>query len=197
MHIYSLYLRWNENRTDITGFAVLADPVLPRFEAVDCSTPLAFSVYGSIAMVIYFSSSRPDNMLEMMQTHIVVVWARMLALYVTPLEVPLGSIPLVDAVAHPDGAVLMRDLFFSGHTAATTLIFLGTWKLASTKWRLFFGLMALVTMIMVILQKTHYVIDVLAAPCVVHASRSIVVTTRHIVGQALNKPKANKKLKSH
>ncbi|KAJ0410639.1 hypothetical protein ATCC90586_009120 [Pythium insidiosum] len=186
-HAYHIFLRWHETRTDV-AFAVLSDPLHTFFEPVDCSLALSVLVYGSVVLAFYYSLPRPDHFFEYMQTHTLVITLRMLALYLTPLEAPPGTVPLVDPIAHPDGAVLVRDLFFSGHTAATFTIFIGV-RRQDTRWRLFFGLSFVVTAMLVVLMKAHYVLDVLAAPCFVHSAHSLVVTARETATAWLTRPR--------
>ena len=174
---YGTFLRWNETRSDIAAFAALSDPVLPHVTAVDCSAVLSVLVYGGILMAFRYTHNKPDVFLECGQTHAAVIWVRMLALYLTPLEAPPGTLPLVDPIAYPDGVVLVRDLFFSGHTATTFGLFIIV-RRQDAKWRVFFALLTLLTATLVIVQKAHYTIDVLAAPCFVHTTHSVVVAAR-------------------
>lgn len=86
-------------------------------------------------------------------------------------------IPLIDPIAHADGTILVRDLFFSGHTATTFLVFLvcrcGHWH-----WKILFLVVALATGAMIVVQKIHYTIDVFAAPFFVYTSHGIIQEIR-------------------
>lgn len=90
----------------------------------------------------------------------------MITMYVFTLEPPEGIIPLhdplVDAVAY-GGVVFNKDLFFSGHVA-TLLLFVLLEERAVVKKILMVigGLVA----ILILLQRVHYTIDVVAAPFV-------------------------------
>ncbi|RHY86601.1 hypothetical protein DYB37_006135 [Aphanomyces astaci] len=182
LQIYQVFLRWNETRTDIQGFALLHDPVLHQLTPVDYSLPLFFLVYGSVilALVVY-GRNKPDFVMELLQAK------TCMALYLVPLEAPMDTIPLIDPIAGSDGIVLMRDLFFSGHTATTFLVFL-TCRRHDTAWKGLFFVMAATTAIMVTLQKTHYAIDVFAAPFFVYTCHGLVFEVRsacralHIAG---------------
>ncbi|ETV86739.1 hypothetical protein H257_01831 [Aphanomyces astaci] len=188
LQIYQVFLRWNETRTDIQGFALLHDPVLHQLTPVDYSLPLFFLVYGSVilALVVY-GRNKPDFVMELLQAKTCVIYMRMMALYLVPLEAPMDTIPLIDPIAGSDGIVLMRDLFFSGHTATTFLVFL-TCRRHDTAWKGLFFVMAATTAIMVTLQKTHYAIDVFAAPFFVYTCHGLVFEVRsacralHIAG---------------
>ena len=71
----------------------------------------------------------------------------------------------------------VRDLFFSGHTATTFLAFVATRRQHAAWKALFFGLFA-ATAAMVLVQKTHYTIDVFAAPFFVYTINSVVREAR-------------------
>lgn len=104
-----------------------------------------------------------------------------IALYLTPLEAPQGTIPLVDPIAHADGTVFVRDLFFSGHTATTYLVFL-VCRRAHWRWKALFFAVAVATGAMVVVQKTHYTIDVFAAPFFVYTAHGVVQDVRRVCG---------------
>lgn len=86
-------------------------------------------------------------------------------------------IPLVDPIAHADGNIFVRDLFFSGHTATTYLVFL-VCRRVHWRWKTLFLAVALMTGSMVVVQKTHYTIDVFAAPFFVYTSHGIIQELR-------------------
>ncbi|OQS06524.1 hypothetical protein THRCLA_01436 [Thraustotheca clavata] len=177
LQYYTFFLRWNENRTDIDGFVTMNDPVLSLFSPGDYSIALFALAYGSVSLAFYHARHMPELIIEMLQTKTFVIWVRMIALYLVPLEAPAGTVPLIDPIAGGDGIVLMRDLFFSGHTATTFVVFLVV-RRQNVLWKSFFFILALTTAILVMLQKTHYAIDVYAAPFFVYTCNSIVYDLR-------------------
>ncbi|KAF1323455.1 hypothetical protein FI667_g10567, partial [Globisporangium splendens] len=177
IHSYGKFLRWHEERTDIAGFAGLSDPILPFLNAYDLSMPLFFLVYGAIILGCVYGFDKPDLLIEFSQTNTLVMWVRMIALFLTPLEAPHGMIVLVDPIAHADGTIFVRDLFFSGHTATTCLVFL-VCRREHWRWKMLFFAIACLTGSMVVVQKTHYTIDVFAAPFFVYTSHGIVQELR-------------------
>ncbi|KAF0687109.1 Aste57867_21080 [Aphanomyces stellatus] len=177
LQIYQAFLRWNETRNDIHGFVLLHDPILRQLTPHDFSIPLFFLVYGSVILALFYGRNKPDFVLETLQAKTCVVWMRMAALFLVPLEAPADTIPLVDPIAGGDGIVLMRDLFFSGHTATTFLMFL-VCRRQDGWWKLLFLSMAATTAAMVTLQKTHYAIDVFAAPFFVYTCHGVVFEAR-------------------
>ncbi|ETW04970.1 hypothetical protein H310_04047 [Aphanomyces invadans] len=178
LQLYQAFLRWNESRTDIQGFALLHDPVLRQLTPSDFSLPLFFLVYGAVILALgVYGRNKPDLVMELLQAKTCVIYMRMIALYLVPLEAPVGTIPLIDPIAGSDGVVLMRDLFFSGHTATTFLVFL-TCRRQDAAWKGLFFVMAATTAFMVTLQKTHYAIDVFAAPFFVYTCHGMIYEVR-------------------
>lgn len=180
LQYYGEFLRWHENRSDVETFATLSDPILPSLNAVDFSVPLFALAYGSLLLFLWYARATPNVLAEAMQTHALVMWVRMVALYLTPLEAPTGTIPLVDPIAHADGIVFVRDLFFSGHTATTSVSFL-VCRRQHAQWKALFLAMALITACLVLWQKTHYTIDVFAAPFFVYTSHGCVREVRALL----------------
>lgn len=84
---------------------------------------------------------------------------RMLAMFLVPLEPPEGCIDLQDPVVFimGTGQKIVKDLFFSGHTATAFMLY----QAAENKWLKIYFLFATITVgVSVILQKAHYTIDV-------------------------------------
>lgn len=92
------------------------------------------------------------------------VLIRCTVMYFVQLEPPVGIIPLRDTVLEGSfysGKVLLKDLFFSGHTANLALLTF----MVDIKWmKYLFGVLTLVVAFLLLMQHVHYTIDVLAAP---------------------------------
>ena len=102
-------------------------------------------------------------------------------MYITPLDVPRGLINLQDPVVFMlgTGQPITKDLFFSGHTATMSILFL-TARNKILKRILFVGIILIV--IMIFLQKAHYTLDLLAAPFVAVGSyRMILYMNRRLI----------------
>lgn len=93
-------------------------------------------------------------------------------MYLTPLEVPEGIINLRDPLVFTigTGQIITKDLFFSGHIASLTILFL-TAKNKFLKWM--FLVFAIVVGGMIFMQKAHYTIDMIAAPVFAYVAYSI------------------------
>ena len=97
----------------------------------------------------------------------------MLAMYLTPLEPPIGTLNLQDPLVFiaGTGSVITKDLFFSGHTSMLFLLFLT----AQNKiLKYIFLILLFVVPILLLLQKAHYSIDILAALFFTYASFKII-----------------------
>jgi membrane-associated phospholipid phosphatase len=150
------------NRIEARKGVPLADPVVSRFEPVD-ATALTFAlIYGAIAVAVGHGLRRPRRFVVMTWGYAFLLVARMVALWLVPLEPPATTIPLADPVvgAFVGGPTLTRDLFFSGHTSTTFLM-----GLAMAPSRLRWGVIALAPVVgaLTVLQHVHYAVDVVVA----------------------------------
>jgi hypothetical protein len=150
------------NRIEGRPGVVLADPVLARFAPVDV-TGLTFAlIYGGIVLAVAHGLARPRRFVVMTWGYAFLLAARMVTLWLVPLDPPLTTIPLADPIvgAFVGGPTLTRDLFFSGH-ASTTLV-LGL-AMAPSRLRGFVIGLAPVVGGLTMLQHVHYTVDVLVA----------------------------------
>lgn len=80
-----------------------------------------------------------------------------------PLEPPVDIIPLQDdflSGTFYDGRVLLKDLFFSGHTASIAVL---AFLIQDKKWSRMILTMSIIVGSMLIMQHVHYTIDVVCA----------------------------------
>jgi len=109
-----------------------------------------------------------------LQTYGLMVIIRTIAMYLTPFEVPEKLILLNDPFVQlfGQGAVLTKDLFFSGHTATLFLLFL----LAENKaLKITFLISTIIVGTAVLLQHIHYSVDVFIAPFVAYSALKLVL----------------------
>jgi len=101
------------------------------------------------------------------------VLARIVTLFILPLAPPVGMIFLQDPFVEFFGTskTIDNNLFFSGHTATTFLLFLCVPK----KLKIPYFFITLFIAISVLLQKTHYTVDVLIAPCISFISYYLIL----------------------
>lgn len=160
MLVFAKFTQFVEMRKGIQ----FTDPLLSHFQAIDLTKSIFVFLYG--AMIIAFASllSSPYRLMILLQAYALMVLARMVTLFILPLAPPEGMIFLQDPFTQFFGTskTIDNNLFFSGHTATIFLLFLAVPK----KLKLPFFFVTLFIATGVLLQKTHYTVDVLIAPCI-------------------------------
>jgi hypothetical protein len=165
----SSFLSWVEERPGV----VLDDPVLAWFEPVDASLPATVLIYGGILFALLVMARTPERLRRALEGYVLLVLLRGAMMWVTPLDPPAGMIPLHDPFVERFGPAraLTRDLYFSGHVA--TAVLLGLF-LPSARLRLVLFASSGVLAALMLRQRVHYTIDVLAAPFVAFGAHAIV-----------------------
>ncbi|MBX7151825.1 sphingomyelin synthase family protein [bacterium] len=173
LNIFSHFLDWVELR----GGAPLDDPILAALSPQDVTWYTFVFIYGAIITAFVACLFRPKHMAIAFQTYTIMVFIRMIAMYLTPLEAPRAIIILADPFVEffGTGKPLTRDLFFSGHTATMFILFLTA---AQKKVRIALFVGTIVVGSLVILQHVHYSIDVFAALFFSYGAYRIVINAR-------------------
>ena len=144
---------------------LLADPLLALLPVHDVSAPTFALIYGAIAATLVYLLPRPQLLLRALWAYYFLQVLRMATLWLLPLEPPLALLPLHDPVMDRLFAVttqpIVRDLFFSGHTATVALLALAG---RGRRWRGALALLTAAVGLLVLVQRVHYSYDVLAAP---------------------------------
>lgn len=140
------------------------DPLLDHFHAIDLTKTIFIMLYGAIILALTSLLHSPHRLMILFQAYALMVLARMVTLFILPLAPPDGMIFLKDPFTQFFGTSKSIDnnLFFSGHTATIFLLFLSVPK----KLKLPFLIISLLIATCVLLQKVHYTVDVLIAPCI-------------------------------
>lgn len=143
----------------------LSDPLLDLLPVHDVSVPTFALIYGAIIVTLVYLLPRPQHLLRALWAYYLLQLLRMLTLWLLPLEPPAALVTLHDPVMDSIFAVttqpIVRDLFFSGHTATMVLLMLAG---RGRRWRQVLGLMTVAVGLLVLVQRVHYSYDVLAAP---------------------------------
>ena len=144
---------------------LLPDPLLDLLPIRDVSTPTFALIYGCVAATLVYLLPRPNLLLRALWAYYFLQLLRMLTLWLLPLEPPLALVllhdPVMDRVFEVTTQPIIRDLFFSGHTATMALLaFVGRGR----RWRTALALMTMAVGLLVLVQRVHYSYDVLAAP---------------------------------
>lgn len=153
-------LVYAEQRTGI----VIETNWLSFVRPVDLSAFIFWGTYGFALLGVLAAFRNPVTALRLVQAYTLLSLLRCITLLFVPLAAHPEIIPLDDFFLRNTfyaGRPNLNDLFFSGHTATLVLFAL---LLPGKKWGLLFGAVACTIGVMLILQRVHYISDVLAAP---------------------------------
>ena len=143
----------------------LADPLLALLPVQDHSTLIFTLIYGAIAATLGYLLPRPQRLLQALWAYYLLQLVRMATLWLLPLEPPAALVvlhdPVMDRIFEVTTRPIVRDLFFSGHTATMMLLTLAG---RGHRWRWVLGLATVAVGLLVLVQRVHYSYDVLAAP---------------------------------
>ena len=152
------FLRFHEDRVELGGWR-FEDPLFSYLPRQNLSFLIFFCTYSSLILYFALCFKQPNFIIKLLLTYSVILLFRMVTLSIVPLREPLDLIfledPFLNDLIYPGRIV--RDLFFSGHTA---LIF--SMYLLSGKKIIFLGLTVIVGFSLMI-QRVHFSIDVFAA----------------------------------
>ncbi len=140
------------------------DFVLNLVEPVDVSLFTFLIIYSVAIYTIIVVIRQPELFLTAVQAYALMLFIRLITLYLVPLEAPQGIIPLHDPFIEQffyGQTRITKDLFFSGHVATVTLLFLVN---PNEKLKWVYGIIVILVSVLIIWQRVHYSFDVLAAP---------------------------------
>ncbi|WP_157780975.1 phosphatase PAP2-related protein [Hymenobacter sedentarius] len=144
---------------------LLDDPLLSLLPVHDESTLTFALIYGSIGATLAFLLPRPQLLLRAFWAYFILQLLRMLTLWLLPLDPPVALValhdPVVDHLFAATTQPVVRDLFFSGHTATMALLALAV---RGRRWRWPLVVLTGAVGMLVLVQRVHYSYDVLAAP---------------------------------
>ena len=167
-----LYLCYNESRTN--GI-VLNDYVLANLLPRDVSTLLFSITWISILGSLPIMLRTPDRAMRVFWGISVMGLTRCMVMYLVPLDPPIGIIPLRDPFvegAFYDNKVLVKDLFFSGHTSNMVLLTL----FMDIKWlKIILAFASAAVGYLLMVQHVHYAIDIIAAPFFAYMAYRIAI----------------------
>lgn len=130
----------------------------------DLSVFIFYSTYGFALLGLFVAFRNPVTALRLVQAYALLSLFRCITLLAVPLDAHPEIIPLDDILLRSTfyaGRPNLNDLFFSGHTATLVLFAL---LLPGKIWRLIFGTAACAVGVMLVVQRVHYISDVVAAP---------------------------------
>ncbi len=157
--MFSLFLPIHEARVDKLLW-YFDDPAFMFLPAKDVSIPIFTITYGSIITYVILNRKKKYFASKMAFSYGLLLIFRTLTLTILPLKEPETIVYLEDPFLNYFiySGTIDSDLFFSGHTALICLIFFLTHK-----WKWIFALLGIVMGILLMIQRVHYSIDILAA----------------------------------
>jgi hypothetical protein len=165
---------------------LLPDPILAQFAPVNVTWVTFGILWPSLIVAVCFLVHDPRRLVMAFQAVTLVLLFRTLTLLLMPFEPLPTIIPLADPIIvnFATGKLVLKDLFFSGHTSAMFLAFLT----ASRAWlKPIFLIGTIIVAICVLLQHVHYSCDVFAAPFFTYASWRIILGLHAYFGAPLLK----------
>ncbi len=152
------------------GFA-FDDPLLSLFQPIDLTWWIFVFLYSSVLISIANLIEQPKLLVEGFFGYAILLFFRMTAMYLLPLNPPESTIPLKDPIIEYFGTnvTLTKDLFFSGHSS---LMFFLLFLVTNKKLKAFLVISTIVVSLGVLIQHVHYTIDVFVAPFMAYTSYS-------------------------
>jgi membrane-associated phospholipid phosphatase len=156
--IFIRFLEFHEARVNKGGW-MFNDPIHPFVPIYDVSLPIFSITYGSVLLYFLLNYKQNHFLARLMIAYGFIIVFRMITMSLVPLKEPDTLVhledPFLNNLIYPGRIV--TDLFFSGHTAFVFAI-----SILSGKRFVFLGLTILMG-VLVMVQRVHYSIDVLAA----------------------------------
>jgi len=190
LKLISLFLVFNENRP--IGYYI-NDWVLNAIDPVDVSTPLFAITWICIIGCLPVALRTPKRAMLVFLSIIIIGLLRCICLYFVPLLPPEGIIPLRDTLLEGsfyENQVLVRDLFFSGHTANLALLTF----LVDIKWlKYILGICTCIVAFLLLKQHVHYTIDIVVAPFAAYLSYRLAKSAVNFILSKLSYSKVSQK----
>jgi hypothetical protein len=141
----------------------LNDFLLDKIQPKDFSEIIFILIYFTMIINILYLMKDPFSFVKYFQIYLFVISARLICIFLIPLEAPLGMIVLKDPLVYGEENIT-KDLFFSGHVSTLFLLYLASSNI-------FLRCFNLVTIFlvagMILIQHVHYTMDIVAAPIIV------------------------------
>jgi len=149
--------------------AVLNDRLLAMVPPHNVSILIFIIIWGTGALTVIRAVYKPEIYIQYVWTLIFVCIVRMICISLVALNPPVGLIPLADPLTgiFYGEASITKDLFFSGHIASVTIVFL---CLEKRNDKIIAFIAILVTAVLLVIQHIHYTIDIVASPVFTYLS---------------------------
>ena len=142
----------------------LNDFVLNMLPPTDFSMPIFLITYSTVLVVLIELLFAPQKLIKGLQMFALLSFLRTISVFLVPLEPPADLIflddPFANVLLHQPDLKVVKDLFFSGHTATVALMFF----LAQNRFaKIYCGIALIVSPTLILWQHVHYTIDIIAA----------------------------------
>jgi hypothetical protein len=166
----SNFLTYNDT---LSGAAYI-DPILKYFKPIDLTWFTFILIYSGLLVGLIILSRNPKHLIITFQSYSVMALIRISVMYSLPLDPVPDTIPLADPLVQlfGTGEILMRDLFFSGHTSTMFLLCLTA---PNNLFKKIFLALTILVGLAVLVQHAHYTVDVLAAPFFAYTCYRIII----------------------
>jgi PAP2 superfamily C-terminal len=155
------YLRIWQSREGVQ----INDMLLNQLPPHNFSPEIFLMEYCTLLLVIFVTLHFPERFVKGLQMFALIMFARTISIYFFPLEPPRDMIRLDDPFAafflHSKDTFVTKDLFFSGHISALTLLMLISVNKYIKAWAL---IATVVVGSLILCQHVHYTLDVVFAP---------------------------------
>lgn len=155
--LFVQFLAFHEVRVDASGW-IFNDPVFQILPRVNCSIAIFSLTYGSLILYCFLERKKRLFLTKLNLSYSLLLIVRMITLTMIPLKEPDSLIflqdPFLNNLVYP--GQIDADLFFSGHTALLFIFF-------SISKRWIFAVLTFLMAILLMVQRVHYSIDVIAA----------------------------------
>jgi hypothetical protein len=147
---------------------VLNDWLLAQISPHNVSVAIFAVIWGMVLLTMYRALYNPYIYILYACSLIPILILRFTSISLVALDPPKGLIPLTDPLTGVfyGQALITKDLFFSGHTATLTLLFLCLEKRSD---KIISACAILTVACLLIVQHIHYTVDILAAPIITYA----------------------------
>jgi PAP2 superfamily C-terminal len=143
---------------------LLPDVILEWLAPKDLSLFIFIIMDALLVASVAALLTKPHHFLIVLQAYVILTLVRFATILLIPLDAPENLVLLHDPITDRffyRGAIITKDLFFSGHTSILMLMAFGV-PFRTLKALLFAG--GILVGIMLLIQHAHYTIDVLVAP---------------------------------
>ena len=156
--VFIEFLSFHELRVEYDGI-FFEDPAFIYLPISDVSFPIFLITYGAVVTYLLLNRKKEHFLSRLLLSYAFIVLFRIITMSSLPLREPDTLVyledPFLNNLIYPGDIV--RDLFFSGHTALLFAIFLQSGK----KW--YFLVLTIILAILLLIQRVHFSIDVIAA----------------------------------